>query len=71
MERMYRELEKLEGMCNDSDQRCGFWASQGDCTKNSNWMTKHCRKSCGKCVDNKVFLYDVSFCPELATFLKI
>jgi len=46
--------------CNDGHENCSFWAEHGECTANSNYMLKNCRKSCRVCgtkvkVSEKVF----------------
>ena len=35
--------------CNDDNERCKYWASRGECTKNPDYMNEACKKSCNKC----------------------
>lgn len=35
--------------CLDMDENCEYWASVGECTKNSLYMRQECRKSCHLC----------------------
>lgn len=35
-------------MCEDSIERCGEWARQGECEANAGFMIGSCPKSCGK-----------------------
>ncbi|XP_057315605.1 hatching enzyme 1.2-like [Hydractinia symbiolongicarpus] len=35
--------------CTDSDSKCPYWQSIGECYKNPNWMLRNCRKSCRQC----------------------
>merc|ERR1712025_209442 len=35
--------------CLDSHQYCEYWASVGECQKNTVWMSKNCAKACGQC----------------------
>ena len=39
----------MQESCIDSDHRCEFWASEGECRANPNYMLYHCRKSCNTC----------------------
>ena len=39
--------------CVDGDNRCGEWATLGECTKNAGYMMSTCRKSCEACKSNK------------------
>lgn len=45
-------LADLEGdtetSCTDTDERCPFWSSKGECEKNP-WMKLNCPKSCKSC----------------------
>jgi ShK domain-like len=45
--------EFAENDCQDDHGTCGSWADLGECSANPNWMTVHCRKSCGLCVDDE------------------
>jgi hypothetical protein len=38
-----------EQACDDSHERCDYWASIGECRVNPNWMEVNCRKSCNVC----------------------
>lgn len=35
--------------CSDSNELCNFWASVGECQKNSNWMRSNCQAACNSC----------------------
>jgi prolyl 4-hydroxylase len=35
--------------CLDDHESCASWTQQGECTKNAEYMTQACRKSCGVC----------------------
>ncbi|XP_043234021.1 zinc metalloproteinase nas-13-like [Amphibalanus amphitrite] len=37
--------------CRDTDGSCQFWAENGECQKNPNWMGINCALSCGTCGD--------------------
>lgn len=37
------------GECIDEKDECAGWASMGECEKNPEFMLSSCRKSCGKC----------------------
>eukprot|EP00927_Polykrikos_kofoidii_P059398 TRINITY_DN54557_c0_g1_i1.p1 TRINITY_DN54557_c0_g1~~TRINITY_DN54557_c0_g1_i1.p1 ORF type:complete len:620 (-),score=103.38 TRINITY_DN54557_c0_g1_i1:302-2089(-) len=37
--------------CNDEDEFCGFWAAEGECTANPEFMLSSCRLSCGACTN--------------------
>ena len=39
----------LAQTCTDRDDLCKFWASRGECQKNSQWMKPNCGVSCGVC----------------------
>lgn len=41
--------------CMDDDEKCGFWADEGECASNPDYMLKRCRKSCLACVDSEFF----------------
>ena len=41
--------------CKDENPQCLFWQNQGDCQKNSAYMTKHCQKSCGRWYDTYIY----------------
>jgi hypothetical protein len=38
--------------CADQDERCGYWASIGECDKNPGYMLVSCQESCGTCPDS-------------------
>ncbi|CAE1305213.1 unnamed protein product [Acanthosepion pharaonis] len=42
---------RLAGDCHDlyDTNKCYDWAQNGDCITNTNWMNRHCRKSCQMC----------------------
>ncbi|XP_065574210.1 zinc metalloproteinase nas-15-like isoform X2 [Artemia franciscana] len=40
---------ELPGECIDTNKYCSYWASAGECDKNSAWMSVNCRKSCNEC----------------------
>ncbi|XP_031565641.1 uncharacterized protein LOC116300825 [Actinia tenebrosa] len=35
--------------CQDDYVSCKKWAASGECSKNADWMAKHCKRSCQKC----------------------
>ncbi|XP_048760809.1 cysteine-rich secretory protein LCCL domain-containing 2-like [Ostrea edulis] len=35
--------------CEDYDENCNYWATNGECKKNPKFMSPKCRKSCGIC----------------------
>ncbi|XP_046346572.2 integumentary mucin C.1-like isoform X1 [Haliotis rufescens] len=35
--------------CIDQGQYCDYWATSGECTRNSGYMLMYCRRSCNKC----------------------
>ena len=37
------------GACRDENEECGFWARDGECERNPNYMLHHCQKSCRVC----------------------
>lgn len=39
----------LDEICMDTNEQCGSWASNGECTKNPQFMNDSCRRSCGLC----------------------
>ncbi|KAG2453606.1 hypothetical protein HYH02_001824 [Chlamydomonas schloesseri] len=41
--------------CQDFHPKCAEWKESGECSKNENYMTENCRKTCDKC--NKVEKY--------------
>lgn len=41
--------------CEDTHEDCGFFAEEGECDNNQEWMVKHCPKSCGVCIDETSF----------------
>eukprot|EP00198_Chlamydomonas_reinhardtii_P007590 XP_001696927.1 predicted protein [Chlamydomonas reinhardtii] len=47
--------------CQDFHPKCEEWKESGECTKNENYMTENCRKTCDKC--NKI----EKFFPETTT----
>lgn len=43
---------KLRGSaCTNWNQHCGYWARNGECAKSPQYMSRYCKKSCGKCND--------------------
>lgn len=48
-----QETTKKNDECVDQDQRCAFWASQGECDANPNYMLRSCQKSCEVCYTGK------------------
>ena len=41
--------------CEDTHDDCGFFAEEGECENNQEWMSKTCPKSCGVCIDETSF----------------
>ena len=41
--------------CEDVNDDCGFFAEEGECENNQEWMIKNCPKSCGACIDETAF----------------
>jgi hypothetical protein len=41
--------------CEDTHEDCGFFAEEGECDNNQEWMVKNCPKSCGVCIDETPF----------------
>lgn len=41
--------EKLNDPCKDDNVQCSFWASEGECKINPNYMLQNCAKSCKEC----------------------
>lgn len=41
--------ERKAALCADSHPTCQFWANNGECTSNPDFMQKRCRISCGLC----------------------
>ncbi|XP_021373607.1 peptidase inhibitor 15-like isoform X1 [Mizuhopecten yessoensis] len=39
-----------EEVCEDNESLCKTWQTTGECKRNPNYMTRHCRKSCGTCI---------------------
>jgi hypothetical protein len=39
----------IEEPCEDEDELCSFWAEEGECEENPNYMHSHCSKACGTC----------------------
>ena len=39
-----------EKPCVDDHEECEFWAKEGECEKNPNYMLTSCAKSCSVCV---------------------
>jgi len=35
--------------CDDTDSRCGGWASEGECDNNPRWMMRNCKAACNNC----------------------
>jgi len=58
-EDMQENCKKTCGFCVDVDEEindclddhfdCEFWATEGECKANRQWMFENCRKSCGAC----------------------
>jgi len=46
--------EQEENECQDGHKFCKDWASRGECTTNSQWMSVNCKKSCKTCGKNKI-----------------
>jgi hypothetical protein len=44
-----REAQLVNMACLDQNRSCAQWAKLGECKTNAQWMSKTCRKSCGKC----------------------
>ena len=42
-------------VCEDANDDCGFFAEEGECENNQEWMIKNCPKSCGVCIDETAF----------------
>jgi len=36
--------------CLDEEEECGEWAAAGECSANAEYMSQHCRGSCGLCL---------------------
>ena len=36
--------------CVDDDNECEFWASEGECGADPDYMLVNCKKSCGNCL---------------------
>jgi len=49
-----RDTGREQTLCKDNHENCAGWADMGECDKNSNYMLKTCKKSCGICEDKKV-----------------
>lgn len=41
----------ITGSCKNlhDDKKCGLWARDRECMRNSGWMLKNCAKSCNSC----------------------
>mmetsp|Transcript_27346 Transcript_27346/g.45595 ORF Transcript_27346/g.45595 Transcript_27346/m.45595 type:complete len:109 (-) Transcript_27346:318-644(-) len=39
----------LDEICQDTNEQCTTWASNGECTKNPSFMSDGCRRSCNLC----------------------
>lgn len=39
--------------CNDMNDNCDYWASVGECDKNSGYMHYYCRKACNLCMPSR------------------
>ena len=35
--------------CKDEETTCKYWKKNGECEKNSHYMRRYCRRSCGVC----------------------
>ena len=44
-----------DALCKDSEERCSFWASAGECTNNPNYMLNNCKRSCNNCANRNIF----------------
>lgn len=40
---------KCTEACADTHERCPVWKSEGQCSRNAEYMNEHCPESCGKC----------------------
>jgi len=45
----YDDVEEEEEDCIDSNKQCSFWAKEGECDANPNYMLQYCRLSCNVC----------------------
>jgi len=52
--------------CEDKNEFCSDWASNGDCETNSGYMLPNCKKSCGKCPSSKC-KDDNKYCEDWAS----
>ena len=41
--------ETTPAVCEDTNESCQYWAENGECDKNPNWMGINCALSCGTC----------------------
>eukprot|EP01026_Neomeris_dumetosa_P079404 TRINITY_DN86746_c0_g1_i4.p1 TRINITY_DN86746_c0_g1~~TRINITY_DN86746_c0_g1_i4.p1 ORF type:complete len:349 (-),score=30.08 TRINITY_DN86746_c0_g1_i4:213-1193(-) len=46
---LYGKMDDSDPRCRNDHDRCTFWASQGECDKNAQYMKTSCRKACGTC----------------------
>ena len=46
---LQQEQHGAEESCQDNVQDCNFWASEGECENNPNYMLAHCKLSCRVC----------------------
>jgi hypothetical protein len=37
--------------CKNEDEECDFWAEEGECELNPDYMLTHCSKACGTCLE--------------------
>ena len=43
----------LSALCQDSHEKCNYWASEGECSNNPTWMLNNCHLSCNVCKEGK------------------
>ncbi len=44
-------MDSAESAGNCTSTKCAFWATEGECTSNPNYMNVNCEQSCGLCGD--------------------
>jgi hypothetical protein len=37
--------------CTNEDEECDFWAEEGECEENPDYMLIHCSRACGTCME--------------------
>lgn len=47
--------------CVDNHEKCGEWASIGECENNPNWMLKNCEISCNVCQGKRLAQFPSKF----------